>query len=161
MKRDRGSQQPSIRSFFTSAAAKQKPDPPDADPPSKKQRQLPAAADDDDNCVIILDDADEPGSDGGAVGAAAAVEQQQQAAPAPVAPRALPAHRDAAAHGVAQAKLIASHTWDEPACQQDQQQQQQVPGRSSAARQAQPKHTPLVGALLLLANCITYCHFTV
>lgn len=150
MKRDRGSQQPSILSFFTSAAAKQKPD--SADPPSKKQRQLPA--EEDDNSVIVLDGADELES-GGAVDAAAV--QQQQAAPAPVEQRVLPTERDAAAHGVAQAKLVASRTWDEPAGQPQQLQQQQAPARSSAARQGQPKYTPLVGALLL-ASCVTHCY---
>lgn len=151
MKRDRGSQQPSIRSFFTSAAARQKPDSADPPNPSKKQRQLPA--DEDDNSVIVLDGADEPES-GGAVDAAAAVEQQQDA-PAPVERRVLPTERDAAAHGVAQAKLVASRTWDEPA---GLPQQQQAPARSSAARQGPaPKYTPLVGALLL-AGCVTHCY---
>lgn len=131
-----GSAQPSIRNFFsTTKAGQQQKD--DDDQSSKRRKQGSG----DSPCVIVLDDADEEGAVG-AVEQATAATSTQQPARAAVHSRAVPNQRDAAAHGKAQAKLVAVRGDDEA---DGTEQQQQLQAARAAGRQAPaPKYTPLV-----------------
>jgi hypothetical protein len=141
MKRARAAQgqQPKISNFFAvKTGAQQQPD----GVPKKKQKQGS-----DDECVIVLDDAQDspaaaPGGDqGGAAAAAAAAGTKAKSVPAQE--RALATKRDAAAHGMAQAKLVTAGT-----VSRDLDglagEQKQVHGRAAGRQAAAPKYTPLV-----------------
>lgn len=161
MKRARGSQlqsqQPSIRNFFAAKTGAQQPRQQLEDEvPTKKQKQGS-----DDDCVIVLDDADySPAAahgQGGAAAAAAAAGTPVQDKGAPAATRALPTERNAAAHGMAQAKLVTARTVSRdlggPA-----EEQQKVQGRAAGRQASAPKYTPLVsGYKYQLRTCSEVC----
>jgi hypothetical protein len=128
--------QPSIRNYFSTTKAGQQQK--DDDNQNSKRRKQGSG---DSPCVIVLDDADEEGAVG-AVEQATAATSTQQPARAAVHSRAVPNQRDAAAHGKAQAKLVAVRGDDEA---DGTEQQQQLQAARAAGRQAPaPKYTPLV-----------------
>jgi hypothetical protein len=138
MKRARAAQgqQPKISNFFAAKTGAQQQH--EDEVPKKKQKQGS------DDCVIVLDDADDSPGQGGAAAAAAAAGTPVQAKSVPVP--ALPTERDAAAHGMAQAKLVVTARTVSTDFGGPAEEQQQVHGRAAGRQPSAPKYTPLVSA---------------